>query len=461
MDKKTFVIIHGSYGSAQGNWFPWLKEKLEAHGHTVIVPQFPTPQGQSLDNWLKKFHEVVPEPDENFILIGHSLGATFVVRLLEKLKKPVLAAVLVAPFMGPIGIMEYDVVNRTFFDGEIDWEKLRRNTRHTLAYGSNNDPAVPQEMEEEVAKNMRTRLTIIRGGKHLNADAGFTSFPRLLNDIEKQLLTPNFKTTPENKTRMFIERTLKSAGGLVMQTYGQPLEAQVKKYPSNIVTEVDLKSERFIVDQIQKTYRYDSIVAEESGFYEKQGDYCWTVDPLDGTANYAAGMPWFGIMISQMYKWDVIAAGIYLPALHRMYYAEKGKGVTCNGKPLQVSTETDIKKVLVLHAMDYRASFAQSLRHSQTSRRLALNTRNIRIVHCTAAETGLVATGKMGAMLHPAISKIWDVAPASLILQEAGAKCTESNGQPFDFKTDKTNYSRVFTYLMANPILHTKLKELI
>ena len=76
-----FVIIHGAYGNPSENWIPWLRESLEKLGE-VIVPEFPTPEGQSLENWRNVFDS----SDENTILIGHSLGPAFILDILERNK---------------------------------------------------------------------------------------------------------------------------------------------------------------------------------------------------------------------------------------------------------------------------------------------------------------------------------------------------------------------------------------
>ena len=65
------IIVHGSFGSPEENWFPWLKEELEKFGVKVLVPKFPTPEGQSLENWLKAFEECRQHLNEETILVGH------------------------------------------------------------------------------------------------------------------------------------------------------------------------------------------------------------------------------------------------------------------------------------------------------------------------------------------------------------------------------------------------------
>jgi len=93
--KRNIFIFHGTAGSPEGNWFPWLKEKLTNKGHNVIVPRFPTPEGESLVSWLKVLEEYKDLINQDTIIIGHSKGGLFTLRVLEKLQKPIYATFLV------------------------------------------------------------------------------------------------------------------------------------------------------------------------------------------------------------------------------------------------------------------------------------------------------------------------------------------------------------------------------
>ena len=99
----NIIIIHGTEGSPNGNWFPWLKSELEKLGHRVFVPKFPTPENQSLENWLKTFKNYEQYLDENSIVIGHSLGPAFLLSVIEKLERPIKCAFFIAGFTGLLG----------------------------------------------------------------------------------------------------------------------------------------------------------------------------------------------------------------------------------------------------------------------------------------------------------------------------------------------------------------------
>ncbi|MBI5884505.1 serine hydrolase family protein [archaeon] len=184
---RNVFIIHGTAGSPEGNWFPWLKKELEAIGCRVFVPRFPTPEGQSLENWLKTFKEYERFLDEESILVGHSLGPSFILNVLERLSYPVKAAFLVSGFTGKLGNKEFDPLIESFSDRTFDWNKIRNNCRNFFVYNSDDDPYVPIEKGKFIAEKLGAKLSIIKNGGHLNAEFGYLKFEQLLNDIKKLL----------------------------------------------------------------------------------------------------------------------------------------------------------------------------------------------------------------------------------------------------------------------------------
>lgn len=180
-----FIIIHGTKGSPESNWFPWLKSELRALDHEVIVPQFPTPVGQSLDSWWQHFEKYVGQLDDNTVLVGHSIGAVFVLRVLEQVQAKIAAAALVAPFIGALGLTEYDQLNSSFVAAPFNWSEICQRAEQFLVYFGEEDPYVPQNQSLCVAENLSVIPSIIQGGGHLNSEFGFTTFSALLNDLLK------------------------------------------------------------------------------------------------------------------------------------------------------------------------------------------------------------------------------------------------------------------------------------
>lgn len=181
-------IFHGTMGSPEGNWFPWLERELRVLGIEVFVPRFLTPEGQSLDNWLKIFEPYQDKVNSETVFVGHSMGPGFFLRLLEKRNSSIKAAILVAPFYKQVGVEPFISLNKSFIDHNFDWLKIQENCGKFVIYCGDDDPYVPIEQPKFIAKKLGGKLKIIKGGKHLNADTpGYTKFPKVLEEIKKWL----------------------------------------------------------------------------------------------------------------------------------------------------------------------------------------------------------------------------------------------------------------------------------
>lgn len=178
---KVF-IIHGIYGHPGENWFPWLKSELEKLGCEVFVPAFPTPENHSFGSWMEVFSNY--DVGEDSILVGHSVGATFTIRFLEK--KRARAAFLVAGVTKPINNKEVDALNASFY-GPVDWESVKANCGRFFVYNSDNDPYVSLETGKELARELGVELNVVEGAGHFNEAAGYTKFSLLLEDIKALL----------------------------------------------------------------------------------------------------------------------------------------------------------------------------------------------------------------------------------------------------------------------------------
>lgn len=181
---KNAFIIHGAWGTPQENWFPWLKTELEKIGYTVTVPQFPTPEGQSLESWLKIWSEYNDQCNDETIIIGHSIGVAFILNILQRLDHPIKAAYLVAGFIRSLNNDEVDAINATFYEKPFDWEKIKSNCKEFVCFNSDNDPYVPVDQGEELAHNLGVTVTLVPNAGHFNTKAGYTKFPLLLQRIK-------------------------------------------------------------------------------------------------------------------------------------------------------------------------------------------------------------------------------------------------------------------------------------
>ena len=182
MTPRTVFIFHGTAGHPGENWFPWLRQQLEGEGHRVIVPQFPTPEGQSLTAWRSVLREHEHLIDDTTIIVGHSLGGIFLLRVLETLSSPIAGAVFVGT---PIGIqpMKFYASDSAFSGFTFDWDAIRRNAQVHVIFQSDDDPYVPLENGEQLAQHLGVPLMFIPNAGHFNTAAGYTTFPALLTAL--------------------------------------------------------------------------------------------------------------------------------------------------------------------------------------------------------------------------------------------------------------------------------------
>jgi predicted alpha/beta hydrolase family esterase len=184
------IAIHGTYGSPDENWFPWLRDKVLKTGNSVQIPSFPTPERQSLESWRRSFDEQIGKVGDHHILVGHSLGATFICDILQRSESAIRASFFVSGFSELLGNPEFDTLNETFVVRNYDWDRIRRNMGQAHAYFGDNDPYVGRDRAERFASNLGIRPVAVKEGGHLNSSAGYSRFDPLWSDLEPLLLGP-------------------------------------------------------------------------------------------------------------------------------------------------------------------------------------------------------------------------------------------------------------------------------
>jgi len=184
--KRNIFIFHGTEGYPEENWFPWLKAQLEEKGFQVFVPQLPTPPvvPAKISEWFDVLKDYEQYIDENTVLIGHSLGGIFTLRILEKLGHPVTASFFVGTPIGVLPIANYDR-DVSFSGFAFDWEKIKANAGKTAVFQSDDDPYVGLENGQELAKHLGIELSFVPNAGHFNAKAGYLEFPALLEKFEQ------------------------------------------------------------------------------------------------------------------------------------------------------------------------------------------------------------------------------------------------------------------------------------
>ncbi len=251
---------------------------------------------------------------------------------------------------------------------------------------------------------------------------------------------------------------VRQAGALLLQHFGGDVGARRKGNASDIVTMADLASERLITELIHRRHPDHNLLGEEGGLQHRGSDITWIVDPLDGTSNFAAGLPWFGVLIAVLQRAKPILAAMYLPVTDVLYTAEQGQGVFRNGKQLRMSSESDLSNTLCAYGMDTTADREALAKQTHLLGLLAQTARNVRLTN-SLQDFAYTLDGQFGACVNQHC-KIWDIAPACLLFPEAGGRFTDLEGQDIRLELDPAKYLRSYAIIGANPMLHQQIVNL-
>lgn len=184
---STVFIFHGIMGNSKENWFPWLKQKLEEEGHTVFVPDFPNADTPQLADWMVHFEQYKKEITDDTIFIGHSLGATMALRILESITQSIRVCYLVAPVSGIVKEESFNPLMNNFLDGGFDFEAIKAHAKKFIVFQSDDDKYIPFEQSEKLSKNLNIELTSFSGYGHFNAEAGYSTLDVLLENVKAEL----------------------------------------------------------------------------------------------------------------------------------------------------------------------------------------------------------------------------------------------------------------------------------
>ena len=251
---------------------------------------------------------------------------------------------------------------------------------------------------------------------------------------------------------------VRPAGEILLRYYGKNFNARVKGDQSNIVTDADLAAERWIVGHIQARFPGHSIIAEETGYQRRDSEFTWVIDPLDGTSNFAAGLPWFGVQVAVFQRGVPVLAAMFLPLSGTLYFSEKGQGVLRDGSPVRVTAETELKNVLCAYGVDAYGNTMGALPQVELLHRVVNGVRNVRATNCLL-DFCYTLEGRLGGCIN-LNTKIWDIAPLALMLPEAGGRLTDLQGSEIAFRLESEPFDRNYAVLGASAALHPQLLAL-
>jgi myo-inositol-1(or 4)-monophosphatase len=222
----------------------------------------------------------------------------------------------------------------------------------------------------------------------------------------------------------------REAGGVLREGFGWQHSVRYKG-EVDLVTEVDEQAEQVIKEILLGAFPSYGMLAEEGGWHSGEEDARWIVDPLDGTTNYAHGLPIFAVSIALERVGEVVLGMVHDPMREETYVAERGGGATLNDEPISVSDTEEPNRALIATGFPYdRDKMPEAL---DLFGRFAVLTRGMRRLGSTALDLCYVASGRLDGYYERGIWA-WDIAAGSLILEEAGGKVTNYRGSELDLE---------------------------
>lgn len=215
------------------------------------------------------------------------------------------------------------------------------------------------------------------------------------------------------------------AGRILLNRFRSVIRV-AKKGEIDLVTDVDQESEDFLIDEIQRRYLDHKIISEERGVIQGTDSKVWLIDPLDGTVNYAHGIPIFSVSIAYMEHSEVVLGVVYDPMQDELFTAERGVGSKLNGSPIHVSGERTLDQSLLATGFSYDVrSVPENNLDNYSS--FALKSLGVRRLGSAAIDLAYVAAGRLDGFWEISINR-WDIAAGGLIVEEAGGLVTNVHG---------------------------------
>jgi myo-inositol-1(or 4)-monophosphatase len=220
------------------------------------------------------------------------------------------------------------------------------------------------------------------------------------------------------------------AGAKVMQQYFQgEFTISNKEGVNNLVTEADHASEKAIFEVIRSEYPDHYLLSEEAGAITMDSSFKWIIDPIDGTVNFAHGLPLCCVSIGVEQDGEMILGAVYNPFINEFYFAQKGFGATLNDKKIQVSKETDLSKACLVTGFPY-TYLDQAYGPLEVFSKLIRSGVPVRRLGSAAIDLCWVAAGRFDGFYEHKL-QAWDSAAGFLIVEEAGGRVSDFTGQRY------------------------------
>ena len=251
---------------------------------------------------------------------------------------------------------------------------------------------------------------------------------------------------------LILKACMKASRSLI-RDFGEIENLQVSsKGPGDFVSSADKRTEKTIIEELQKAHPEYGIITEETGIINKSNvKNRWIIDPIDGTMNFLNGIPQFAISIAYEEDNEIICGVIFNPITNEMFCAEKGNGAYLNNTRIRVSNKKKLKDALLVTGGPNGASKIKNKIYSEYIN-VSNNVSNVRKFGSAALDMAYVACGRFDGYWQRELN-YWDIAAGVIILREAGGFT--------DFFEDDISFPLKKNVLASNSNIHQELKELI
>ncbi len=240
------------------------------------------------------------------------------------------------------------------------------------------------------------------------------------------------------------------AGQLLRAGFGNHGSLRYKD-ATDLVTDVDQRSEALLVERIRRTFPDHAIIAEESGRHSGQDGRCWYIDPLDGTINFAHGLALFCVSLAYAEQGVPQLGVVYDPIHEETFSAERGAGAFLNGKPLRPGNANSLRECLLVTGLPHQDDSADDAAAFDLFRDLTLQTQGVRRLGSAALDLCYTACGRLDGYWELAVNT-YDIAAGALIAREAGCRVSKADGNE-DVLTPPVSV------LAANPRVYALLRQ--
>jgi myo-inositol-1(or 4)-monophosphatase len=231
------------------------------------------------------------------------------------------------------------------------------------------------------------------------------------------------------KYKTVLEEAADESAKILLENFDTDFKIGRKKDYTDLVTEIDKKSEAKIIEVIHSRFPEHNVLSEEIGNLNMKSDYVWIVDPIDGTVNYAHAVPVFCISIALEVRKEVKLGMVYNPVSGERFFSESGKGAYLGEKKISVSNISSLRDGLIVTGFPYGAknNMDHCIDHFNNFIKFGLP---IRRLGSAALDMCYVAAGRFEGFWEVSLNP-WDVAAGYLILKEAGGKITDFTGNRY------------------------------